>query len=181
MSDHKLFVSAFKQINKTIKTSTKQALKIAAKSTKTQYAKLVQEELGLKQAKIKKRAKIYPPTESGIVLSIATSIGIAASDFNTGKTAVNTRVGKRYQAYYRIKGAKQELPKGAFLTNINTLDTTKKLVLMRTGASQYPVTSVRVNVFLPVIMKNLDYLKSFMYQSFKKNFIAQFKYNSEKA
>lgn len=178
MSD---FKTAFRNINKAVNLSVNQALKKAGASTKVQIARMVNDETGLPVAKAKKRVKVFKPTSDGIIVSIATSIDIAAHVFNTGKFKVKTRVGDRYGAYYKINGSRQDLPKGAFLTNINTLDTTKKLVLTRTGDSRYPVKTVTTPIFVKTINRNLNELKEFMHDSFSKNFKAQLKYNTTKA
>lgn len=176
------FKNIFKKIEKAINTSKTQALNKAAKATNTLYAKEVSKALGIPSATVKKRAKIIKATNKNqsVTLSIGVKKQIAAHNFKTGQTKIDTRAGTRYAANYRINGTKKELPKGAFLTKTNTNKSTKNLILQRTGESRYPVKTVLVDELRPVVESIKDDLQDKMNDEFEKNFKSQLKYNVNK-
>lgn len=175
----KSFKAVFKKIEKSVKTSQKQALKTATVAARAMYAKEVSAELGIKSARAKGRSYLDVSEDSASV-NILTRTMFNAHEFSPGKVKTKTVMGNRYTATYKVKGGSKITLPGSFLTSVSNTSTTKKLILQRASGAKYPTKTTVVNVFKPAVEAMQPRLQKRMVESFTKTFNDKLKFNMSK-
>lgn len=180
MAQYKSFKDIFRNIEKSVNTSTTQALNKASSATKTQYARTVSEELGIPQSKIKKRARTIKASKSNpeTGISIGTKIQLAAHEFKPKKINVSTSKGKRTGATYTVKSKGTIVAPGGFLAKGKSSD--KKIILQRTSSERYPLKVAKTDVFAETVEKLRSPLSKFLRDKFDSLFRSQLDYNLNK-
>jgi hypothetical protein len=160
--------SAFKQIDKSVKSAATSAMNKAVNSTRAKYAKDISATLGISSSKAKSRSKIFRATGNFLkaTLSIGTKIQLAAQDFKTAKIKVMSSRGLRVGATYFNKAQGRLIaPKGVIIKGKGS---GKNLVLTNKGKHKYE--TVRVDGFESTVEAMKPELDSYILESFKKNF-----------
>jgi hypothetical protein len=172
------FVTVFRNMERAINTSKKQALNKAGVSTRARYAKEISADIGISSARAKSRVRIYKGSSEG-TLSVTVSIGVrvpfAAQDFKPKAIAVMSALGKRFGATYTVKGRATELAPGGFL--VTGSQSGKLVVIKRVGKDRYPTTTVLVPVFLEAVERLKPLLDQHMIDTFERTILSQIKFN----
>lgn len=145
------FAKAFKGIGDAIQQGTTRALNRALSSTATELTKNLGQKTGLKASVIKSRVLQVKANKNkpSIQIAIATKVGVSLAEFSPLPKVVrvvhpgNTHPTRHVGVTVRIAGSRTLVPGGWLWT----APSGKQLVLARKAGAQYPVVSLRTNVF----------------------------------
>lgn len=171
------FGSVFRNIEKTVKTSQRQALARAATSTRAKFAQEMGK-VGIPSARARARTKIIRNAQAAII-SIGMRVLFALHDFSPGEKRVTSAAGKRYAATYKVKGQGRVLAgNGAFLAEGK--NSRKKIIIQRVGDARYPTTTVLTDIFQVEADRISDSLTEHMSNRFEIEFKHSLQYNLNK-